>query len=212
MPVTPPSGQHVPPGTPVVIPVSRANTRKLAIAWTLLALIVASALICGVAELVSGRTRDGVIALGIGTALLALSLVGLLVRRRASLPRTLAIEPAGIRWDNANGQTWAVPWQELAAVGLTRHERADDGPPTAGELAVDKALGKPVLVHLELYPADPGFRQRRPELARLWKQDRLRLQLGFNAHQLPQLDAALRYFQPGRYQGIRQTLAVRRFR
>jgi hypothetical protein len=200
------------PGSPLVIDVRRANTRKLVIAWVLLTLIVLSVFICGVAEVVNGRTRDGLIALAIGGALLTLGLVGMLVRKRAFVPRALVIEQAGIRWEDPKGQAGAVRWQELAAVGLTRHERPSTGPPTLGELVVDGSLGKPVLVHLELYPADPSFRQQRPELAYLWKKDRLRLQLGFNAHQLPQLDAALRYFQPGRYLGIQQTQAVRRFR
>jgi hypothetical protein len=200
----------------LVIDVGRANNRRLVIAWALLIPICLSAIICGVAEVIRGRTGGGLGAVAFGVLVLVLGLVALLVRRRTFLPRQVVIEQAGIRWDDPKGRAWAVRWQELAAVAFTRLEPAVTGLETVRDrvldAAVERTLGERVLVHLEMYPADPSFHGRRPDLAHLWKKDRLRLQLGFNAHQLPQLDAATRYFAPGRYLGVQPAQAVRRFR
>jgi hypothetical protein len=166
------------------------------------------AIVGGVVETVNGRL-GGLIALGFGLALLGIGLVPVFNRRRAFRPRRLVIEQAGIRWDDPKGEPWAVGWQELAAVALGRHEAAQVGPEGLTEKVngaiVNKTLGERVLVRLDLFPADPGFPQRHPEMGHLWIGDRLRLQLGHNARLLPQMDAAIRFFQPARYLGVQRT-------
>jgi hypothetical protein len=166
------------------------------------------AIVGGVVETVNGRF-GGLVALGFGLVFLGIGLVPVFNRKRAFRPRRLVIEQAGIRWDDPKGAPWAVGWQELAAVALGRHEAAQTGPDSVGEkvagAAMNRALGERVLVRLDLFPADPGFHHRHPELAHLWIGDRLRLQLGHNAKLLPQMDAAIRYFQPGRYLGVQRT-------
>jgi hypothetical protein len=130
------------------------------------------------------------------------------MRRKAFRPRRLVIEQPGIRWDDPQGQPWAVPWHELAAVAISKHGALEVdhsmNAKVSGAIS-DRVLGESVLVRLDMFPADPGFHQRHPEMAHLWTGDRLRLQLGHNVRLLPQMDAAIRYFQPGRYLGVQRT-------
>jgi hypothetical protein len=169
------------------------------------------ATIGGAVEAVRGRV-GGLIAVAFGVACLSIGLIPVFHRKRVFRPRRLVIEQAGMRWDDPKGEPWAVRWQELAAVALSRHEPGNTG--TEGvtdevaDAVVERALGDRVLLHLDLFPGDPGFHQRHPEMAYLWKKDRLRLPLGHNAPLLPQLDGAIRYFQPGRYLGVQRTQAV----
>jgi hypothetical protein len=208
--VTLPSGQPPQPwsGPPMVFETGRADARRFVIASAVLITLGMIAVIGGAAETVNGR-MGGLIAVGFGVVFLGIGLVPVVNRKRAFRPRRLVIEQAGIRWDDPKGEPWAVRWQELAAVALNRHEAAEVGPDglsdkVAGAIA-DRALGERVLVRLDLFPADPHFHQRHPEMAHLWTGDRLRLLLGHHARLLPQMDAAIRYFQPSRYLGVQRT-------
>jgi hypothetical protein len=165
------------------------------------------AIVGGVVETVGGRL-GGLIALAFGLAFLGIGMVPVVNRRRAFRPRRLLIEQAGVRWDDPRGQPWAVRWQELAAVVIARREPASGGAEDlSGQVAdavADRVLGERVLVYLDLFPADPGFHRRHPELAHLSKGDRLRLPLGHNARMLPQMEAAIRHFQPSRFHGVQR--------
>jgi hypothetical protein len=192
----------------VVIGIGKADARRFVAASAVALTLGLIATIGGAVETVNGR-MGGLIAAGFGVALLLVGLVPVFRRKRYFRPRQLVIEQAGIRWDDPKGEPWAVGWQELAAVALCRFEAAEVGPEgltdkVAGTVG-DRVLGERVLVRLELYPGDPGFGQRHPELGHLWTGDRLRLQLGHNVRLLPQMDAAIRYFQPSRYLGVQRT-------
>jgi hypothetical protein len=192
----------------VVIETGRADSRRFVVASIVLISLGLVATIGGAIETVNGRL-GGLIAVGFGVVFLLIGLVPVFNRKRAFRPRRLVIEQAGIRWDDPKGEPWSVRWQELAAVALCRHEAAEVGPDglsdkVAGAVA-DRVLGERVLVRLELFPADRGFHQRHPEMAHLWTGDRLRLLLGHNLRLLPQMDAAIRYFQPSRYLGVQRT-------
>lgn len=53
-------------------------------------------------------------------------LIGGGVWRRKARPRLLVVEPQGLRWEE-KGKTWAVPWYELAGVGLSYDARSKPG-------------------------------------------------------------------------------------
>jgi hypothetical protein len=206
--VPPPRQWQAPPGPPAVIETGRADSRRFVVASVVMLSLGLVATIGGAVEAAGGR-MGGLIAIGFGVAFLAIGLVPVVNRKRMFRPRRLVIEQAGIRWDDPKGEPWSVQWQELTAVALNRHEAAEVGPEgltdkVAGA-AADRVLGKRVLVRLDLFPADPGFAQRHPEMAHLWTGDRLRLQLGHNLRLLPQMDAAIRHFQPNRYAGVQRT-------
>jgi hypothetical protein len=101
-------------------------------------------------------------------------------RRRARL-RRLVVEPQGLRWEE-KGASWAVPWYELRAVGLSR---TGDGKPS-------------LWMHLE--PREQNgfaatYRSVPKNMYGYWI--RLADETGG-----PMLDLALRRFAPQLYQGF----------
>lgn len=201
-----PPPQPYPP--PAVIEIGKADARRFVLASAIMMTLSLVAFVLGTLEVVGGRTGGGLVALAAGLVFLGIGLVPVFRRKRAFRPRRLVIEQAGIHWDDPMGEPWAVRWQELAAVALSRLSPADTGPEGLTDkingTIVDRALGERGLVRLDLYPADAGFFPRHPEMAHLWTGDRLRLLLGNNIRLLPQLDAAIRFFQPSRYLGVQQ--------
>jgi hypothetical protein len=63
-----------------------------------------------------------------------------------------------------------------------------------------------VLVRLDLFPGDPGFRERHPEMEHLWELHRVRsgyrLPLGSAPRFIPPMDEALRRYPPDIYRGV----------
>ena len=133
----------------------------------------------------------GVIFTGIG--LLAVLTWKFLVR-----PMRLVFDANGITWDDPRGKPWSVSWPELAGVALSRTQRR-------GVLGSNRTLPS-VLVRLDLFPADPSFRQRHQGMEHLWERHRVRngyrLPLGQAPDYIPLIDDAMRRFRPQIYGGV----------
>ncbi|WP_394835995.1 hypothetical protein LVJ94_03695 [Pendulispora rubella] len=170
----------------------------------------------GIASTYPGITGEGVddggmgVRIGLtlfGLFLLGLGLLSLLVPIRR---RRLILDQAGIRWEEPQGRSWTVAWPELAAVAVLCTAKGPAGPRTLtdipGEAIVDGVVGEHVLVHLDLYPADPTFRARHPEMEHLWEFRRMkngyRLSLAYTSAFVPKIDLAMRVFRPVIYRGV----------
>jgi hypothetical protein len=203
------AGWHAPAGPPAVIDIGKSDSRRFVIASAVIIPLGAIAIIAGLAGAVEGGPGVAIAAVCIGGVFLLIGLLPILARKKAFRPRRLVIEQAGIRWDDPQGKPWAVRWQELAAVAISKHEALQVGPESVSDKVsgaiTDRVLGERALVRLDLFPGDPGFHQRHPEMAHLWEKDRIRLPLGHNAGFLPLMDAAIRHFLPNRYLGVQQT-------
>jgi hypothetical protein len=196
------------PSAPVVIDVGKADAKRFVIASVVCGAIGLIAICAGLAGAVNGGIGTVITMVVIGAVFLLIAALPLLMRKKAFRPRRLVIEQPGIRWDDPQGQPWAVPWHELAAVAISKHGALEVdhsmNAKVSGAIS-DRVLGESVLVRLDMFPADPGFHQRHPEMAHLWAQDRYRMPFGRSPALIPQIDAAIRHFQPMRYQGIQET-------
>lgn len=147
---------------------------------------------------VSGSPAVAIAAVVFGAIMLLIALIGLLSWRAVTRPRSLVLEPAGIRWIDPRGSSWSVAWPELAAVSVSRTVNRNP-----------RKLVSSAMVRLDLFPADPGFRQRHPEMERLWEfhgvRNGYRVPFGDipDSHGLvPRLDAGFRVFAGPRYRGV----------
>ena len=202
-----------PGGPPVVVDVGKTNGRKAIIGAVVAGAIGLMALIAGIAGAVDGG--GGAMAIAIVLGLLFLSLpVALVVRKdKVFRPHRLIFEPAGLRWDDPKGAPWAVPWSELAAVSISKHSAAQVGSESVQDKLVgaasDKILGERAHVRLDIYPADPSFAGRHPEMAHLWERQGVRngyrLPLGSNVKFIPLIANAMGRFAPGLYRGVNAT-------
>ncbi|GGK97086.1 hypothetical protein Sme01_35440 [Sphaerisporangium melleum] len=169
---------------------------------------VASGVAAGVVGLISlvsaltGQVAGGtgvVVAAGVlGVVFIAVGLIPLVAWRAITRPRRLVIEQPGIRWDDPRGTSWAVAWTELSGVAISRTVQRRFGP-------ADYLLPRKVRVRLDLFPADPGFRTRHPEMEHLWKAHRVgyRLPLGSAPRHIDPIDQAMRAHRPNIYLAIR---------
>ncbi|GAA2684458.1 hypothetical protein LV78_007335 [Actinosynnema pretiosum] len=172
---------------PVVIDVAGPSTRK--------ALVGAGvALALGVLGLVGFASTGGLALLVIGGGLVALGLLPLLAWKKLSRPRALVVEAQGVRWDDPQGKPWAVAWGELGAVSVSRS--VDGG---MARRSVPRTF-----LRLDLFPGDPGFAARHPEMAHLLRREdgRYRLPVADSFAALPVLDGALRQAAGPRYRGV----------
>jgi len=200
-------------GPPVVIDVGRTNARKAVIGATVAGALGLIAVGSAVAGAVDGGVGVAVVVGVIGLLLLVLP-VGLVVRRdKVFRPQLLVFEAAGLRWDDPRGAPWAVPWSELAAVSISKHSPKQVGSESLSDKLVgatsDKLVGERAHVRLDLFPADPGFAGRHPEIAHLWErqgvQNGYRLPLGSNVKFIPTIAAAMGRFAPRVYRGVNAT-------
>lgn len=99
------------------------------------------------------------------TVLFGMALRSLIVDgQRATRPRRLRLDAAGLQWEAPAGEEWAVGWRELQAVTVLRATRR---PPATAVIDAPQTF-----VWLHLVPADPhGFGARHPRLARLAQGD-----------------------------------------
>ncbi|WP_148310565.1 phage holin family protein [Nocardia otitidiscaviarum] len=180
---------------PFVIDVAR-GTKGRALAGMLVAggfglVAVISAATGGV----SGGRAAEVAAMVLGAVLLVIAAVGLLGWRVLTRPRQLILDRNGIRWHDPQGAPWAVGWAELSAITVSR--------------TVNRAPGRfrSTMVRLDLFPADPEFRNRHPEMDHLWEfhkvRDGYRLPFGSAGELVAPLDVALRHCAGPRYVGVR---------
>jgi len=165
-PAPPPGYAYGPP--PVVIDVGATATKQLVVGSIVLGGIGGIALISGLIGAVDGGSGGAIAAIAIGAVFLLLGLLPVLMRRKAFRPRKLIFEPAGMRWDDPQGQPWAIAWPELAAISISKHGALEVKTPSLQEQlvssATEKLTGENVHVRLDFYPADPGFRARHPQL------------------------------------------------
>ncbi|WP_029720619.1 hypothetical protein [Saccharopolyspora rectivirgula] len=148
---------------------------------------------------ISGGTGTLIVAWIIGSVFFGIGLLCAFGWRAASRPRKLIFEAAGIRWDDPKGKPWAVRWEELGGVAVSRtKERA---------VQASDHLTRRTMVRLDLFPADPGFRQRHPEMEHLWEFHRVkngyRLPLGDAAEFIPLIEQGMHQFRPQLYLGVR---------
>ncbi|WP_248960718.1 hypothetical protein [Sphaerisporangium perillae] len=136
----------------------------------------------------------------LGVVFIAIALLPVLTWRKITRPRKLVIEQPGIRWDDPAGRSWAVAWSELAAVAVSRtvqrRFRLDD-----------YLMPRKVMLRLDLFPADPGFRARHPEMEHLWEFHRVvngyRLPLGSVRKHIEPIEQGMRTHRPNIYLGVR---------
>ncbi|MEW1847553.1 hypothetical protein AB0392_57170, partial [Nonomuraea angiospora] len=116
-----------------------------------------------------------------------------------SRPRKLVFDAYGVRWDDPQGRPWAAPWAELSGVGISRTQQR--------RVKLADYIMRKTMVRLDLFPADPGFRGRHPDLEHLWEfhtvKNGYRLPLGSNPKYIPVIEHAMRQYRPAIYLGIR---------
>lgn len=184
---------------PVVIDLGKSDTRKVLIGGSVAGGLGILALVGAVSAFIDGEPVGGTIAGVIGVAFTFIAVMAVVKWKTISRPRKLIIEQQGIRLDDPQGMPWAVGWQELGAISISRtRERAV-------ELA--DALVKRTLVRLDLHPRDPArFRPAHPTMEPLWEfhrvQNGYRLPLGDSAPFIGPMDHGLRTFAPQIYRGV----------
>ncbi len=184
---------------PVVIDLGKSDTRKVLIGGSVAGGLGILALVGSVSAFLDGEPVGGSIAAIIGIAFTFIGVMAVVKWKTISRPRKLIIKQQGIRLDDPQGMPWAVGWQELGAVSVSRtQERA---------VQLADALVKRTLVRLDLHPRDPArFRPAHPTMEPLWEfhrvQNGYRLPLGDSAPFIAPLDHGLRTFAPQIYRGV----------
>ncbi|PXX59688.1 hypothetical protein DFR70_11170 [Nocardia tenerifensis] len=183
---------------PVVIDPAHGVKAKSAAAIAVCGGLGALGVSAGSTGQVSGGTGVAVAAGVVGGLLLLIAVIAALLWRVLTRPRSLVIEQAGVRWTDPRGSSWSIAWPELAAISVSRTVNRNP-----------RKIVPSAMVRLDLFPADPGFRQRHPEMERLWELHRVRqgYRVPFgdvpDSHDLvPRLDESLRMFAGPRYQGV----------
>lgn len=183
------------PGAPVVVAASDWAARQVIGVVAVGLPAVTIGFLVALAHALDGSVAAALGAVGLGLLAVLLGLLPVFTLRKAFRPRRLIIEPAGIRWHDPAGTPWALPWPELGAVAIS----------TA--LKIRRGGRSTTLVRLDLWPRDPGFDARHPELREQWEasgaKGRYRVGLGPRASALGPMDHALRsYSPPGVYRGV----------
>ena len=191
----------------VVIDVGGTAARQGIVGAVVSGLIGLLAIVAGLAGAVDGGGEAVAIVIGVLFLVPPLLLLGL--SKQLLRPRRLVFEAAGIRWDDPQGKPWAVGWHELAAVAISKHSAIQLPQTTSERIAgatTEKLLGERAHVRLDLYPADPGFPGRHPQMAHLWGRQEVtngyRLPLGANVRFIPLIAQAMVRFAPSIYRGV----------
>lgn len=182
-----------------VIDIGSRDTRRVIIGGAVSGVLGIAALFGAVTAFVDGEPVGGAIAGVIGLLFTGIAVAAVVNWRKISRPRKLVIEAPGVRWDDPQGTPWAVPWQELGAVSVSRtRERA---------VQLSDAVVRKTMVRLDLFPRDPQrFRSTHPHMEHLWEfhnvRNGYRLPLGDAANLVPLLDSSLRHFAGHIYRGV----------
>lgn len=182
------------------IDIGTRDTRRVIIGASVAGVLGVLALVGAVSAFVDGEPAGGSIAGVIGVAFTGIAVLAVINWRKVSRPRQLVIEPPGVRWNDPEGVPWAVPWQELGGVAVSRtQERV---------VQLSDALTRRTMVRLDLFPRDPRrFRATHPHMEHLWEfhnvRNGYRLPLGDAANLVPRLDHSLRQFAGPIYLGVR---------
>jgi hypothetical protein len=211
----PPPGPPAPGsmgGPPVVLDVGKDATKKVIIGSSVSGIIGLIAIISGIAGAVEGGGGTRIAVIVVGSLFMLPVVITLAMAKKVFRPRRLVFEPAGLRWDDPQGAPFAVPWSELAAVAISKHTPREVPQDLSGHLAgkaADKIGGERAHVRLDLYPADPGFANRHPEMAHLWERQGVqrgyRLPLGGNANFIPTIAQGMGRFAPQIFRGVQHT-------
>ncbi|MFI7642604.1 hypothetical protein [Nonomuraea sp. NPDC049400] len=147
----------------------------------------------------TGGSGSAVVVLVLGLIFLFIGLLPIIAWRKVSRPRRLVFDGFGVRWDDPQGKPWAAPWNELSGVGISRTQQR--------RVKLADYLIRRTMVRLDLFPADPGFRARHPDMEHLWEfhtvKNGYRLPLGSNPRYIPVIEHAMRQYRPAVYLGIR---------
>lgn len=184
---------------PVVVDLGKSTTRKVALGASVAGLLGLLALAGAVSAFAGGEPVGGSIAAVIGVAFTGIAVMAAVRWKTISRPRKLVVEQQGIRLDDPEGTSWAVPWQELGAVSISRTRERVVNPLSA--------LARRTMVRVDLHPRDPQrFRPAHPEMEPLWEFHRVvngyRLPLGDSAGFIEPIDHGLRTFAPSIYRGV----------
>jgi hypothetical protein len=199
----------------VVLDVGGTDGKKAAIGAAVAGIVGLIALISGITGAVDGGVGIGVAMVVVGALFMIPAVFVIARRNKIFRPRKLVFEPAGVRWDDPQGAPWAIPWSELAHVSINKHTAAETPESVQDKIvgaAVEKMTGERAMVRLDLYPADPSFAGRHPELAHLWErqgvQGGYRMPLGSNPSFIPLIAQAMSRFAPQLYRGVNATSGV----
>lgn len=197
----------------IVIDVAKADGKKAVIGAIVTGILGIAATVGGVSTIAGGDVGVGIAVLVFGGLFLALTLSIIIRRDKVFRERKLVFEPAGIRWDDPKGAPWAIPWSELAHVSINKHSPRQFGSESLQDKLVDaasdKLMGERAHVRLDLYPVDPNYAGRHPELAHLWElqgvQGGYRFPMGNNVAFIQTIAQAMARFAPHLYRGVNAT-------
>ncbi|ONI83385.1 hypothetical protein ALI22I_33225 [Saccharothrix sp. ALI-22-I] len=181
---------------PVVVDIGTRDTRRVVIGGVVSGVLGVLALVGAVSAYSDGEGVGGTIALVIGLGLTGIAVGAVVNWKRISRPRKLVFEGPGVRWDDPAGAPWAVAWQELGAVRISRTRERVVNPADA--------IVRRTMVRLDLLPADQqAFRARHADMAHLVREDgAYRLPLGDAAALIPVVERAVMAFAPQLYRGV----------
>ncbi|MFI7222949.1 hypothetical protein ACIBO5_06965 [Nonomuraea angiospora] len=195
----PPQQQPAFAPPPVVIDVGRDAKVKALIGGSVAGVIGLMAVFSALAGQTTGGAGSAVAVLVLGLIFLFIGLMPIITWRKLSRPRKLVFDAYGVRWDDPQGRPWAAPWAELSGVGISRTQQR--------RVKLADYIMRKTMVRLDLFPADPGFRGRHPDLEHLWEfhtvKNGYRLPLGSNPKYIPVIEHAMRQYRPAIYLGIR---------
>ncbi|MFI7132388.1 hypothetical protein ACIBQ1_42395 [Nonomuraea sp. NPDC050153] len=202
----PPSNAPYPPQRhptfappPVVIDVGGDAKVKALIGGSVAGVLGLMAIFSALTGQTTGGSGSAVAVLLLGLVFLFIGLLPIIAWRKISRPRKLVFDGHGVRWDDPQGRPWAAPWAELSGVGISRTRQRRVKP-------ADYIIRK-TMVRIDLFPADPGFRSRHPDMEHLWEfhtvKNGYRLPLGSNPKYIPVIEHAMRQYRPAIYLGIR---------
>ncbi|MFC4535225.1 hypothetical protein [Sphaerisporangium dianthi] len=194
------SARPRPGAEPVVVDVGAGSKGKAVAAALVAGTLGVISLFSALTGQVEGGPATAFVAGVLGVVFIAAGLLPLVAWRTITRPRKLVIEQLGIRWDDPRGTSWAVAWAELSGVAVSRtvqrRFKLDD-----------YLLPRKVMVRVDLFPADPGFRARHPEMEPLWELHRVqngyRLPLGSGRRHIEPIDQGMRAHRPNIYLGVR---------
>ncbi|WP_433442980.1 hypothetical protein [Nonomuraea sp. CA-141351] len=184
---------------PVVIDVGGDAKVKALIGGSVAGVIGLISIFSALTGQTTGGSGSAVVVLVLGLIFLFIGLLPIIAWRKVSRPRRLVFDGFGVRWDDPQGKPWAAPWNELSGVGISRTQQR--------RVKLADYLVRRTMVRLDLFPADPGFRARHPDMEHLWEfhtvKNGYRLPLGSNPKYIPVIEHAMRQYRPGIYLGIR---------
>ncbi|GAA3204684.1 hypothetical protein [Nonomuraea helvata] len=184
---------------PVVIDVGRDAKVKALIGGSVAGAIGLISIFSAFTGQTTGGSGSAVVVLILGLVFLLIGLLPIIAWRKISRPRRLVFDGFGVRWDDPQGRPWAVPWNELSGVGISRTQQR--------RVKLADYLIRRTMVRLDLFPADHGFRARHPDMEPLWEfhtvKNGYRLPLGSNPKYIPVIEHAMRQYRPAVYLGIR---------